>query len=411
MLRLLHTSDWHLGHTLHDVPREHEHATFLRWLTDRLIAEAVDALIIAGDVFDTANPSADAQQTFYDFLATARRQLPALDIVVIGGNHDSAGRLDAPDPLLRALGIRVVGGLPRGPGAAGDRLLVPLHDKSNAVAAWVVAVPFLRPFDLPTLPGDDALIAGVHRVYADAIVEARALRQPGQALIATGHCYMTGTSLSELSERKILGGNLHALPLTVFPDDLAYVALGHLHRAQAVGGRNSVRYCGSPIPLSLAEAPYKHQVLVADFDGEQLTDVREVLIPRTVQILRVPATGAASLDDVATLLSALPDRGDTPDQERPYLEVEITLAQPEPAMRKRVEEALTGKAARLVRLGVRHEGTGDTLADTLATTTLSDLLPEDVFRARYKQVYQGEPPASLLASFANLVELVHAEAT
>src|SRR5690349_8399639 len=113
MLRLLHTSDWHLGHTLHDLPRRYEHAHFLSWLLGKLEEEQVDALVVAGDIFDSANPSAEAQQALYKFLAEARLRLPALDVVIVGGNHDSAARLDAPDPLLRALGIRVIGGLPR----------------------------------------------------------------------------------------------------------------------------------------------------------------------------------------------------------------------------------------------------------------------------------------------------------
>ncbi|NPC81309.1 exonuclease subunit SbcD, partial [Pyxidicoccus fallax] len=101
-MRLLHTSDWHLGHTLYDVSREAEHAAFLDWLLETLEAESVDALLVAGDIFDTANPSAEAQAAWYHFVARARRRLPRLDVVVIGGNHDSAARLDAPDPLFAA---------------------------------------------------------------------------------------------------------------------------------------------------------------------------------------------------------------------------------------------------------------------------------------------------------------------
>jgi exonuclease SbcD len=111
-MKILHTSDWHLGHSLHDHSREAEHQAFLAWLLDTLEVESVDALLICGDVFDNANPAAQSQALWYRFLAEAQHRLPGLDIVVIGGNHDSAARLDAPDPLLRALRVRVVGGLP-----------------------------------------------------------------------------------------------------------------------------------------------------------------------------------------------------------------------------------------------------------------------------------------------------------
>src|SRR5690606_35223811 len=144
-------SDWHLGHSLHEHDRGPEHDAFLAWLLGALDDLDVDALIVAGDVFETANPPAAAQRRWYAFLAEARRRLPALDVVVVGGNHDSAARLDAPRDLLDSLGVHVVGGLPRrGDGAIDvDRLIVPLRDRDGAIAAWVAAVPYLRASDLP----------------------------------------------------------------------------------------------------------------------------------------------------------------------------------------------------------------------------------------------------------------------
>ncbi|RYE89774.1 MAG: exonuclease subunit SbcD, partial [Myxococcales bacterium] len=148
-MRLLHTADWHLGHTLRDWARDHEHDLFLSWLLDTLESEQVDALLVCGDVFDTTNPSAQAQLQWYRFLAQARRRMPDLQVVVIGGNHDAAGRLEAPNPILEALAIEVVGALPRSASAApAERLMVPLR-RGGQVRAWAAAVPFLRPADLP----------------------------------------------------------------------------------------------------------------------------------------------------------------------------------------------------------------------------------------------------------------------
>ena len=157
VLRVLHTSDWHLGHTLHGRDRRFEHQRFLAWLLDTLVDRRVDALILAGDVFETANPSGAALADLNDFIAEARRRLPDLDVVIIAGNHDSGLRFDALAPLMAFARVHVVGHLPRRARAEGegqgelalDRLLVPLHDASGAVAAWVAAVPFLRVSDLP----------------------------------------------------------------------------------------------------------------------------------------------------------------------------------------------------------------------------------------------------------------------
>ena len=414
-MRLLHTSDWHLGHTLYDVSREAEHAAFLAWLLDTLEAEAVDALLVAGDIFDTANPSAEAQAAWYHFVARARKRLPELDVVVIGGNHDSAARLDAPDPLFSALDVRVVGGLPRAGGELDlERLLVPLHDAKGHVGAWVAAVPYLRPADLPPVSQEagDRLVEGVRAVYAEVLAQARRRREPGQALVAMGHCYMTGTELSALSERKILGGNQHALPVELFPEDVAYAALGHLHKAQRVGGREGVRYSGSPLPLSLSEAGYRHQVLLVELKGDALDVVRPLTVPRTTDMVRVPARDAVPLEEVVALLQALPDREEeAPDWRRPYLEVCVALPRPEPALRQKVEKVLEGKAARLVKLTPAYTGTGGALAEAQPGLSLRERTPEDVFRARYARDFQEPPAPALLEAFHTLLTEVQEEAS
>ena len=412
-LRLLHTSDWHLGHQLHGLPRTDEHAAFLSWLLDTLEARAIDALIVAGDIFETANPPASAQQAWFWFLGRARRRMPDLDIVVIGGNHDSAARLDAPHPVLAALDIAVVGGLPRTEDGEADasRLVVPLRDAAGTVAAWVAAVPFLRPADLPRVAdGGDPLVDGVRALYAQALALARERQQPGQALVAMGHCYMVGTALSELSERRVLGGNQHALPVDLFPTDLAYVALGHLHKAQRVGGREGVRYCGSPIPLSMSEADYLHQVLLVTLEGEALDAVEVVRVPRTVDLLRLPTGGPAPLADVLGALQALPARpDDAPPDALPFLEVSVQLEQARAGVRREVEAALADRAARLVLLRVTYTGDGGALADHHGGASLHELRPEDVFERRWRQQYSADPPLAVLASFSELVDAARQE--
>ena len=418
-MRLLHTADWHLGHTLHDYSRQHEHRLFLDWLLETLDGRRIDALIVAGDIFDTVNPSALAQEMWYGFLARARRRCPRLDIVVVGGNHDSAARLDAPRPILAALDVFVVGGLPRTAdrGLDHDRLLAPLRDAEGEVAAWVAAVPYLRIADLPHFPelGEDRdpLIEGVRQVYTEVIDAARRRRQPGQALLATGHCYMTHTRLSELSERRILGGNQHALPSDIFPDDLAYVALGHLHLPQTIGsdgeGSADIRYSGSPIPLSLSERDYPHQVVVVELEGEGVGSITPVRIPRSVDLLRVPEKGALPLAEMLPLLEALPEAGDDPPEVWPYLEVHIRLPGPEPSLRSDVEKALDGRRARLVRLHPTYTGSGGALGDAPSARRLDELNVEDVFLECWAARHEEPPGVELLEAFHELVEQTYQE--
>lgn len=404
-MKLLHTSDWHLGHTLHDVARDLEHEAFLDWLLETIGKRRVDALLVAGDVFDTANPSARAQSLFYRFLTEARRRYERLQVVIVGGNHDSADRLDAPTPLLDELGIHVVGGLSRGPDRRLDleRLVVPLRDAEGTVRAWVAAVPFLRPADLPPMAGvEDPLVEGVRAIYQEVFEEIRRRRGPGEAIVGMGHLYMSGTALSELSERRILGGNQHALPHDLFPDDAAYVALGHLHRPQAVG-RASVRYSGSPLPLSLAEIDYPHQVCLVELEGEALASVEAIRVPRTVEMLRIPKSGALGKEEALEALRALPEAEGRDPERRPFLELRVALDRPDPTLRYEVESALEGKYARLVRLAVDFGGDGKTLADRVAKRMLDELGPEVVFENRWKKSYEGDPPPELLEAFLSLV--------
>ncbi len=404
-MRLLHTSDWHLGQTLHNYERGYEHQRFLDWLLDTLVAERVDVLLVAGDVFDNANPSAASQKQLYVFLQQARARLPALQLVVVAGNHDSAGRLEAPAPLLAAHGTHVIGHLLRGENGDIDleRLLLPLTGSDGQVQAWCLAVPFLRPGDVPKLPaGDtqDAYLGGIALLYRQLTDLALARRQPGQAIVAMGHCHMVGGEMSNDSERRIVIGGTEMLPSGIFDTTIAYAALGHLHKAQAVGGEEHIRYCGSPIPLSFAEVNYRHQVLCLDIDGETLQSVRVIEVPRAVPLLRVPAT-PAPIAEVLAQLAAL-DVPDAPAEAQPFLEVRVRLDAPEPGLRTRIETALDGKPVRLAKIET-SSAARSSAPENMTLDQLGQLQPDDIFRRLYQQKYAKEAPPELLSALAELL--------
>jgi exonuclease SbcD len=388
LVRVLHTSDWHLGHTLKDVSREHEHAAFLAWLLGACAREAPDVLVITGDVFDSATPPASAERMWFEFLAAARRARPAMDIIAIAGNHDSPGRLGAASAVLRELGVHVVGALPRDDGGALDleRILVPVAGGAGLVAA----VPFLRPNDVaPELENP------LGAVYAEVMAAARARRRPDQALIVLGHLYVTGAEPSVLSERRVSLGGQESASLRLFPDDIDYVALGHLHRAQRVG-RESIRYAGAPLALAIDEANYRHSVVVVEFAGGRMIEARTIAVPQTVGIARV--TG--SLDGVLAALAALPVHG---EGQRPYLEVVVTLEKPEPRLRTAIEGALDGKHARLVSLRVEMTGDGAALADRVSARRLAELDPRDVFARLWARDHAEPPGEAVVAGFERLL--------
>lgn len=419
-LRIIHTADWHLGHSLHGLARDYEHQCFLDWLLDTLEDQAADALLIAGDIFDSANPPASAQAMLYRFVVAAQQRLPRLRIVAIAGNHDSAARLEAPSPILDALNVHVVGSPRRLPDGrlAAERLIAPLPDSTGRVAAWCAAVPFLRPSDLrpsglnlsdlsrDVADDDDPLVTGVAGLYAEAIAALEARLEAGQSMIAMGHCYMVGTRVSELSERRILGGNQHALPAALFPDRIAYVALGHLHLAQSVGGQGRIRYSGSPIPLSLDERVYPHQVVRVDLDGETAAVIEPLPSPRFVEIHRFPERGSDGVDAVQAALAAFPFDDALPPERHPYLEVVVRLDRPDPGLRARIESVLEGRPARLLKLTSEYPGRATGLVAASPAQRLEELAPAGVFRERYRQLHSAEPPPGLMAAFHELLEQV-----
>lgn len=407
MLRIFHTADWHLGHHLHGVSRQLEHQQFLDWLLDEMHNKQADALIVAGDIFDSANPSSAAQSQLYEFLVNARSRLSNLDIVLVGGNHDSASRLDAPSPILNALGVTVVGGLSRDDQGHidWDRLLVPLTNATGEIKAWCGAMPFLRNADLPSdQQGDDPLISGMKTLYAELFAKLQQKASNAESLILTGHCYMVNGAVSELSERKILGGNQHALPVELFPDDIAYVALGHLHLAQKVGANEHIRYSGSPIPLSFDESGYLHQVVQADVRAGRLVETVAVKIPRSVQLLRIPnSKDFAVLTEVIGHLENL-TLDDLPIEQQPLLELRIRLEKPEPGLRQQIEEVISKLPVRLLKISTAYSGSEKSLADLKIEERLEELQPLDVFQRCYQNKYDQDAPETMNALFNELVE-------
>jgi exonuclease SbcD len=407
-MRLLHTSDWHLGQSLHNFERHYEHQRFLDWLLDTVVSERADALLIAGDIFDNANPSSASQKQLYRFLQRAKERVPHLNLIVIAGNHDSPGRLEAPGPLLEAHGTRVVGAVQRDADGAIDidALVLPLTGSGGAVEAWCLAVPFLRPGDVPRMPaedgGADPYLAGIALLYKQALKLALSKRQDGQAILAMGHCHMVDGQMSNDSERRIVIGGTEMLPAGIFDPAIVYAALGHLHLAQAVGKQDHIRYCGSPIPLSFAEVGYQHQILRVDIDGAAVGAITAIHVPRAVELLRVPAK-PAPLAQVLEELAAL-DVPDAPPDQQPFLEVRVRLDAPEPGLRSRIEAALEGKPVRLAKIETSSAARASSIdSDVMTLDQLEQLKPDDIFRQLYQQRFGNDAPAEQLSAFAELM--------
>ncbi len=346
---------------------------------------------------------------YFQFLANIKRRLPDINIIIISGNHDSPNRLDAPKTLLSTFGIHISSKITFNQNTLDAHpLIVGIKDKTGTVQAWCGAVPFLRPFDLPKIAvnnNEDVLIQGIRQIYKKTTKALLEKSQPNQALILTGHCCMTGSTLSDLSERKIVLGNHDALPVDIFSQDIDYVALGHLHRAQTVGGQKHIRYSGSPIPLAMNEKHYNHQVYLLELEGKTLKSCESIQTPKTVDMITLPKDEPKPLDDVIELIHQLTEKDSThPFETYPFLELNILLEKPEPILRPTITTLLANKAVRLVKINTHHTDLYKTLAEHGNIAELKALDPESVFLKAWARHYQTPPDLSILKLFNQMLE-------
>lgn len=403
MIRILHTADWHIGQTLRGFSREHEHRKVFERLEEIVVERDVDALVIAGDVFDSQNPAGEAQQLFYNTLVRLSRAHPRMAMVIAAGNHDAAGRLEAPRPLLEAFNIRVVGNVRRREGRVeAARHLIPIADASGAVAAHVLAVSYPTAACLPNMTRLDGeagspVIAGVRSLYAELV---DTLRGPmdGLPFVLTGHLHVAGGIESEGAERRILVGGQHAVPHDVFPAEASYVALGHLHKAQAVG-RDTVRYSGSLIPLSATELPYAHGVTLVSVDGPTVLS-EHILIDRPVPFVRFPEAGDMRLSELGDHLATMDLSSDLLIHERPFVQVRLARDGLSPGFREEVDRIAESFPVRIVdtRVAAIPETLNDvTFADPMIRLAERD--PEDLFKLAFERAFGVAPEAAHLDVF------------
>jgi exonuclease SbcD len=404
-MRLLHTTDWHLGQNFFGFSRHYEHQQFLDWLLLTLVEQQIDVLLIAGDVFDTANAPASAQQQLYQFLCAAKLNTPHLQVVIIAGNHDSPTRLEVPMPFLSAFDMVVIGQVTRQHQQIDvERMVIPLKNRQGEVKAWCLAIPFLRPSDVPKVDNaKDAYLEGIAALYQQATDCALDKRETGQAIIAMGHCHMLGSQVSEDSERKLVMGGIESLSSAIFAPEISYVALGHLHLAQKVGGDDRVRYSGTPLPMSFSEEHYQHSIRVIELDHDAIKSATSILIPRTVPLYRIPKSKAEPLDAVLTLLQQH-DWPTIPEQQQPYLLVRVQLEKPEPSLRQQIEQALANKSVKLIKIETIYPSTTTDNEDkVMSLEDVQRLQPEDVFLKMYQQKFATLPSLELLGAFRDLI--------
>ena len=403
-MKIIHTADWHLGNVFHRHNRVAEHRHFFGWLRDTIVQQQPDALIVSGDIFDGPNPAAEVQRLFYDFLTHLSVEHPGMSIILIAGNHDSGARLEAGEELLRLHNIFVRGTVWKD--AEGEtyfeRMILPLAPRGSDTAEVVCyALPFLRPADYPAgLSVQDGLRH--YLTNLDKRLKKTAFKR--LPVVVAAHFYAHGALIQahEHSERLVVGGQ-DMVEIDTMGKAYAYVALGHIHRPQAVGNCANVRYAGSPLALSFSERDYKRAVNLVEIDTQGHVETTSLFYTPLCALISLPERGALDPQEALSRLRSLPDAQPDDDREDyPYVEMNIRLAQPEPELRRRIGEIIEHKAVKFCRITTstyREQSAQDDTQRPAVENSLHSQAPIDIAKQYYTARYGNEMPEALVERF------------
>lgn len=365
-MKILHTSDWHIGHALYGKKRNEEHEKFLVWLCGEIKKRNIGALIVSGDVFDTNAPGGAAQRIYYDFL-TSLLGTCCKTVVIVAGNHDSPGLLEAPSGVLERLNIYTVG-LASEP----QRHVIAMTGEDGAAEAICCAVPYLRKNEMvrmedDSVSSDEKIVAATAAFYRSVTDEAINLRDSlGKKLpiIATGHLFAQGVTRAEGDGvRELYVGSLGQVGADIFPDELGYVALGHIHGEQSVMGRENIRYCGSPLHMSFSELNKKKYILEID---SSVMSVQRVEVPVFQSMKAVSGDYPEIMEQLKKLAG-----------EDVWVEVTYTGKEILPSLSADIFAAVKDGKAQI--LGIRNDAVLSSILEAASGETLDTLKVQDVF--------------------------------
>lgn len=388
-MRILHTSDWHIGHRLYERRRIEEHRQFFDWLLTTLQENAVDVLLVAGDIFDTALPSSEATDLYYQFLFRLYRETHT-HAVITAGNHDSPVRLAAPQEFLRMGRIHVVG-LASEP----TECVITLPSENPSVA--IAAVPYLSENELShisfeTEPERAERYRERLKAFYRQCVECI---PPGLPKILMGHLFVHGGQMGD-SERSIQIGGATAMQISDFPDDVAYVALGHLHRPHAISGSSyPVQYAGSPLPLRFNEVSYSKKVYLLEIPTAGDAWVEEIEIP----VFKELHTVTGNLGEVLSA-AMLPGWGGK------YIQVQLKSDRPEVGISDRIREAFYKRGGDV--LSIEVELPTQTERQEIPIEDMQQ--PTEIFEQFYREKFNEAPDELMLKTFDELLQLVEEKA-
>lgn len=397
-MKILHTADWHLGHRLHEQSQIEEQTLFLSWIESYIIDQKIDVLLISGDVFDTGVPSNQSLEMYYNFLVKLKATT-CQSVIITGGNHDSPGTLNAPKHILDALSIKVVGKATEN--IEDEVFEIDIHSEKVIIGA----VPYLRDGDIRrAVAGEsfeeltDKYKAALINHYEASAEQCELINTSKAPVIAMGHLFAMGGSVSD-SEQNIYVGTLGHIGAEDFPAYFDYIALGHLHRPQIIGGNDKVCYSGSPHILSFSEIHYDKKVIVLTIEDNKIRDIKDAVVPRFREFYKLEGTIAECMDQFPEVISN--ENGLTPW-------VEIVLNEENNINTDDLKRAAEQYPFEILKTALKNQRRIRGIEELLKETkSIKELLPTEVFRLKCKEIgYDLESRPEVEDAFIEILQSV-----
>lgn len=303
-MKILHTSDWHLGQQLFEYDRSEEQQDFLRQLCHWVAAEQPDALIVSGDVFHYCSPSAAAQRLYTDALVEFHETCPAMQIIITAGNHDSSSKLEINRNLWKYAGVTVVGSIRRDEAGQVDleRHIVEVKNGCGELKGYVIALPHVYPQNFPALDEEVPREERQYHFIQTLLNRVKERNQGNLPVVLMAHLALTGSDITGQDDGR---GGMEYTDIRLMGEGYDYLALGHIHFPQTLSGGRA-RYCGSPLPVSFDES-YGHSVSLVELAAHGAMPEVRTLPVRNVWPLKVLPSRAVSLEEALEVLQAIPD--------------------------------------------------------------------------------------------------------
>lgn len=378
MIKILHTSDWHLGHTLYNYDRSPEQQAFLRQLADIVREEQPDAMLVCGDIYHYSTPSAATQRMYTDAMLEIHRACPGMTIVVTAGNHDSSSKLEVDSNLWRHFRVQVVGHIERTEEEVNlEKHIVGIEGADGSVKGYVVAMPHVYPQNVPMLDTDTPREERLGRFVQALLDEVEKRNDARLPVVLTAHLSISG---SDRTGHDTVVGGMEFVPLQTLGTGYDYLALGHIHCPQSVpGSKGHARYCGTPLPVSFDES-YPHSVSIVTVERGETPQVRIREIANPLPLVTLPRT-PQPFEEALKLLT------DFPDEQPAYIRLNVRIKDYlAPDCNERASQAVRAKACRYCCIKTTRETTeNDETERYLSIREVQQMSPLDIARLYYRE--------------------------